>query len=237
MSEKISVAIVDDHPMILEGLKRALRLAAHLNIVAEGSTAEAACRIAQDIKPDIMLLDIGIPGHGINAAQKISTSYPEVKVIVLTGSDDDEHAAAALAAGVKGYLLKGTSVPEMISAINAVQNGTPYVNTLLASRLLVRKFQEETSAYHMSWNRLSSREMEIFTCAAEGLKNNEIAAKLGLRERSVKNCMSRILMKLGARNRVDAIMTFGFLRGARPATISNTDLRALGCSTNGKIRP
>lgn len=209
MQDQIPIAIVDDHPMIIEGLKRVLRLASHIKVVAEGTTAEAACRIAKDDKPSVMLLDIGIPGNGITAAQTIASTTPDVKIIVLTGSDDEEQVAVALAAGVKGYLLKGSGSAEIIRAINAVHDGTPYVAPALASRLLVRKAKEKASAEEILQQRLSSRELEIFKCAAKGLSNKEIADKLGLQVRSVKNCMSRIFLKLGARSRVEAVMKFG----------------------------
>jgi DNA-binding NarL/FixJ family response regulator len=206
--EKITIGVVDDHPMFLQGLKRALRSAAHLEFVAEGASAEDACRIASKIKPDILLVDIGIPGNGIKAAETIGATAPSVKVIMVTGSDEDDHVERALAAGAKGYLLKGAGAEEVISAINTVHEGKPFITPLLASRLLVERFNSCSTPRAAPQVRLNRREQEILDCAAQGMTNKEIAEKLGLQLRSVKNYMSRVLLKLGVRNRMEAIIHF-----------------------------
>jgi two-component system nitrate/nitrite response regulator NarL len=203
MDETITIAAVDDHPLFLQGLRRALRLAPDLKFVAEGHSAEEARRIAVEDRPDVLLLDIGIPGGGLEAARAIAASAPGVRIIIITGSDDDEHVAKALSSGVKGYLLKGAGASEVIEAVRAVRAGQPHITPAIASRLLMQKFRADG---HRA--KLNSREQQIMNYAAQGLSNKDIADKLSLKVGSVKNQMSRILQKLQARNRLAAIVAF-----------------------------
>ena len=213
MDERITVAAVDDHPMFLEGLRRAVTQEPGISLVAEGYSASDACRIAEQIKPQILLLDIGIPGGGLQAARTIAARAPTVQVVMLTASDSDEHVAEAVAAGAKGYLVKGAGASEVIEAVRSVHGGTPYISTAVASRLLIQKVAAERShqpgqrSNYLPRSLLNVREQQIFDCASQGLTNKEIADKLGLTVRTVKRQMSIILQKLQVRSRLAAAVS------------------------------
>ncbi len=214
MDERIRVSAIDDHPMFLEGLRRAVRQTPDVELVAEGCTADDACRIAETVKPDVMLLDIGIPGDGLKALRRILSMASPVTVIMLTASDSDEHVAEALAAGAKGYLVKGAGASEVIEAIRSVRSNIPYISTSVASRLLIQKVAAERAQQgggpaaspsgYLPRSLLSQREQQIVDYASQGLTNKEIADKLGLSVRTVKREMSIILQKLQVRSRLAA---------------------------------
>ncbi|WP_088346427.1 MULTISPECIES: response regulator transcription factor [Rhodomicrobium] len=204
MSETIRIAIVDDHPFFRDGVERALRKVQEIRLVAQGMSAADACQIAREQKPDIILLDITMPGGGIEAARRIVDSDVPVKIIMLTGSDDDEHVASALAAGASGYLLKGTNTAELMEAVRAVHHGRPYITPTLSSRLLAQRLRTQP-AEAPPRAKLNEREQQMLDYAAQGLTNGEIAARCNLALPTVKNCMSRIFQKLQVRNRAEAI--------------------------------
>jgi len=206
MPENIRIAIVDDHPFFRDGVERALRKVQEISLVAQGTSAADAYRIAEENQPDIMLLDITMPGDGIEAARVIANGDAPIKVIMLTGSDDDEHVAAALAAGASGYLLKGANRAELLEAVRAVYNGRPYITPALSSRLLIQRTRgSQPNAGAVARAKLNEREHQMLDYAAQGLNNSEIAAKCNLALPTVKNCMSRIFQKLHVRNRAEAI--------------------------------
>ena len=206
MSEAIRIAVIDDHPIFRGGLKRAFSRARDVKLVAEGASAADACRIAKEQQPDVMLLDVTMPGGGIEAARAIVASGSSVKTIMLTGSDDDEYVGAALAAGAQGYLLKGANAAELLEAVRTVHSGRPYVTPALSS-LLVRatRTQHLAGDAAVKTSNLNHREQQILEFAAQGLSNNEIAAKLGLAVPTIKNYMSHIFQKMQVRNRAEAV--------------------------------
>jgi two-component system nitrate/nitrite response regulator NarL len=206
MPDNIRIAIVDDHPFFIDGVERALRKVQEITLVAQGTSAADACRIAREHQPDIMFLDIAMPGGGIEAARMIADGETSIKIIMLTGSDDDEHVAAALAAGASGYLLKGANRTELIEAVRVVHQGKPYITPGLSSRLLVERTRSsQPNAASAARAKLTVREHQMLDYAAQGLNNAEIAAKCNLALPTVKNCMSRIFQKLQVRNRAEAI--------------------------------
>jgi two-component system, NarL family, nitrate/nitrite response regulator NarL len=207
MNDMIRVAAIDDHLLFLQGLRRALSQAPDLLILGDGSTATDACRIATEDKPDILLLDLDIPGSGIAAARTINARAPQVKIIVMTGSSEDDDVSEAFAVGAKGYLLKGAGAAELLDAIRAVHRGRPYITQELASRLIVQSIgKRPSSANNEAFDRLNDRERLIIRHATEGLTNNEIALRMGLPTRIVRYCISSILRKCGVRNRLEAIL-------------------------------
>lgn len=208
MPNDVRIAAVDDHPMFLEGLQRALRSAPHLKLVAQGGSASEARRIVQEVQPDVLLLDIGIPGGGIAAVRAIVTQSSNTKIIMLTGSECDEHVTAALAAGAKGYLLKGAGADEVVEAVATVLGGEPYITKNVAARLLVQKISSQAAISPAQLDKLNHREKQVLECASQGMTNRDIAMELNLQVRTVKNYMSRILQKLQARNRIAAIAVF-----------------------------
>lgn len=136
MTAPIKVAVVDDHPLFREGVANTIQRSGTVELVAEGETAEDAIEIAKAKSPDIMLLDVSLPGGGVEAARAITSTCPVVKVVMLTVSESEEHVQQAMAAGVHGYILKGTSGPELISTLRAVARGEYYVTPTFAARIL-----------------------------------------------------------------------------------------------------
>ncbi|MHB2165350.1 LuxR C-terminal-related transcriptional regulator [Alsobacter sp. R-9] len=220
MSDAIRIAVVDDHPLFLEGVVQTLALSGRFAIVAQGTTSDDALAIARRDQPSVILLDVSMPGGGLTAARAIGETCPGVKRVMLTASEADADVDAALELGVAGYILKGTSGPELIRAIVAIHNGDNYVTPSLAAKLLsktrpaarpaaARKEEDDAD--------LSGREEEILALVAQGLTNKEIAYRLGLSEKTVKHHMTNILQKLQVRNRVEAVL-LAHRRAARQAS-------------------
>ena len=208
MSDKLSVVIVDDHPLFREGVASRIGMESDITVVGQGSTAEDAIHLAYDLLPDLLLLDINIPGSGLHAAQSIATGCPVVKIVMLTASEEEDDLVAALKAGARGYILKGVSAPELIRILRAVCAGEVYVSPSLATSLLL----EMTGALPGSrtptspLSELTDREREILEGVAIGLSNKEIGLRLHLSEKTIKHYMTNVLQKLHVRNRVEAAL-------------------------------
>ncbi len=210
MSEMIRIAVVDDHPLFREGVAFTLDTAGGFEVVGQGSSAADALRIVSQERPDMILLDVSMPGNGIEAARAISAMAPEVLIVILTVSESEEHVAAALQAGARGYVLKGSSGQELVRTVRAVHDGDSYVSPGLAARLLTQMKQQQTSNVHALRNddaaELTAREDEILGYVSRGLTNKEIASRLALSEKTVKHYMTNIMNKLQVRNRVEAVL-------------------------------
>jgi len=206
MPDSLTVAIVDDHPFYRDGVMRALQKARGIRIVGTGGSADDAVRLVSEAKPDILLLDIGLPGGGIEAARTIQASSPaKTRVIILTGSDDSADVAAAFQGGVRGYLLKGADSAELLQAIRTVHQGETFITPMLWSRVMAQGSGSAAPPQASPALELSARERQMLDLACTGLTNGEIATRLNLALPTVKNSMSRIFDKLGVRNRAEAI--------------------------------
>lgn len=207
MADVIRVSTIDDHPLFLGGLRRALSRVAGVTVVSEGGTANDALMIAKNDAPDVLLLDIGIPGGGIEVLRCIVEEAPRVRVVMLTGSDDDNNVSQSFEAGAAGYLLKSAGLAELTEALRSVMSGRPYVTPSLGSRLLVQKMRvgSEPVKASSAATKLNFREQQVLDLMATGLTNKQIAEKLDLSVHTIKNYVTRILQKLGANNRVAAI--------------------------------
>lgn len=208
MPDTIQIAAVDDHPLVRGGLERALQRVKDIKLIAIGKNAADACRIVEEDKPDVLLLDITMPGDGIEAARSIVASGAPTKILMLTGSDDDSDVAAALAAGAKGYVVKGSETAELLDAVRAVHAGRPYITAEVAARVLVQTVHTPAtpSAATLEDGRLNDREEEILEHVARGLTNREIADQLNMSVPSVKGRIARIIRKMEVRNRTEAIV-------------------------------
>src|SRR5262245_49098920 len=208
MTDRLRVAIIDDHPLFREGVVHTLRSARVLDVVGEGGTADDAVRIATDELPDIVLLDVSMPGGGIEAARSIARVCPIVKMIMLTVSESEQDVAQALEAGAKGYVLKGTSGSDLIKTMFAVSRGESYVTPGLAARLLTHAKKQPETARAPELPELTERESQILAQVARGFTNKEIARTLTLSEKTVKHHMTNVMQKLRVRNRVEAAMVY-----------------------------
>ena len=194
-------------PCSAEGVAQALSRQPDIEVVAEGDTAEDAIHIAGQRLPDIMLLDVSMPGGGVNAARQIALAYPVVKIVMLTVSQDEDDVTQALRAGAQGYVLKGVAARDLVEILRSVASGGAYVTPSLAAGLLydlTAKPKVATAASPL--DDLTDRERQILEGVAAGNSNKEIGAELGVTEKTVKHHMSNILQKLQVRNRVEAAL-------------------------------
>jgi two-component system nitrate/nitrite response regulator NarL len=207
MSDKIQLVIVDDHPLFREGVVNTLRAEPDLEVVGQGTTAEDAIRLVDDLLPDLILLDLAIPGGGMNAAQAIMTACPVTKIVILTASEEEDHVVLALKTGAQAYILKGVSARELVSILRAVGAGIGYVPPALAAHLLTELTGGAAARPADNiLNELTERECQILERVATGCSNKEIGRQLSLSEKTVKHYMTNILQKLQVRNRVEAAL-------------------------------
>jgi two-component system nitrate/nitrite response regulator NarL len=205
VADRIKVAVVDAHPLYRQGLANAVS-GSRLVVVAEGGSAEDALPVVQRGKPDVLLIDIGVPGDGMGAAQGLLRGRPNLKVVILTAIDDEEDVGEALRMGVHGYILKDVSGPELVMAIETIHRGEPYITPSLASRLLMRSRGRPLVAQNGADMGLTSRDRQILGYLAKGLTNQEIAKSLGMNVRTVKHYLTQVFRKMRVRNRVEAIL-------------------------------
>lgn len=206
-SDKLHVVIVDDHALFREGLTTILGAQADIEVVGQGGTAQDAVRLARDLLPEIILLDIDMPGGGLEAAQVIADDCPVTKIAVLTASEEDDHLIKALKIGARAFILKGVAARELIRILHAVAAGESYVPPALAASLLLELHEPEARKETQNpINELTEREREILENLAQGMSNKEIGEKLFLSEKTVKHYMTNILQKLQVRNRVEAAL-------------------------------
>jgi DNA-binding NarL/FixJ family response regulator len=179
-----------------------------IEVVGQGASIDDALRLDRELSPDVLLLDIGIPGGGVTAAQTIVASRPSTRIIMLTASDDEDDLVSALKAGAQAYVLKGVSARELVRIVRAVFAGERYITPELAVGLLTEMAQGRQSAPSAvnPLDELTEREREVLEGVAEGLSNKEVGQRLHLSEKTVKHYMTNILQKLHARNRVEAAL-------------------------------
>ncbi|MBI4504621.1 MAG: response regulator transcription factor [Chloroflexi bacterium] len=212
MSDAISVIVADDHPLFLEGVVHSLRTADDIAVVGQAADAAGALRLAREHLADVVLLDIAMPGSGLQAARDIATACPATKIVMLTVSEDEDDLLSALKAGASGYVLKGVSARDLASVVRAVHRGEVYVAPALAGHIL-REMTKPRSLGPLS--ELTAREREVLELVAAGLSNHEIGGRLSLAEKTVKHYMTNILAKLQVRSRVEAAL-LAFKAGLGP---------------------
>jgi two-component system, NarL family, nitrate/nitrite response regulator NarL len=207
MVDTLQVAIVDDHPLFREGVAHTLGLQPDIEIIAEGESAADAVRIAGERMPDIMLLDVSMPGSGLRAVREIASAYPVIKVVMLTVSEEEDDVTAALRAGARAYVLKGVPARELVRIMRSVAAGEVYVTPSLAASLLFELTSGKPgSAPGSPLDVLTERERQILERVAAGDSNKEIGTQLSVSEKTVKHHMTNILQKLQVRNRVEAAL-------------------------------
>jgi len=213
MLSAIRIAVIDDHPLFRESVVETLASAGSFEIVGEGATAGDALRLAQDLVPDIVLLDLRLPGGGVQAATSIVSVCPTVRIIMLTASDSEQDVIAALRAGAQGYILKSSSGLELVQTVRDVARGNSYVAPNLAGRLLINRGKGIETMVVDPFRDLTSYEERIFALVSQGMSNKEVARQLDCSERTVKHHMTNIMRKLNVRNRVEAVLKFTSMDG------------------------
>ncbi len=207
MSETIRIVVVDDHPLFRDGVATILQNEEDMEVVGQGASADEAVRLAGDLMPDAILLDIDMPGNGLQAARSITEAYPVIRIIMLTVSETEENLLGAMKAGAKAYILKGVAGRELLRIVRLVLAGESYVPPALAASLLTElgKPGGQKRAADLR-DELTPREIEILELLAKGMSNKEIGEKLFLSEKTVKHYVTNILQKLQVHNRVEAAL-------------------------------
>ena len=203
----VRVAVVDDHPLLREGVTRSLREMEGFEIVAEGACGADARRIVAELRPDIVLMDISMPEGGLDTIPHLLEIRPSQKVVILTVSEAGDHVSRALNSGAKGYVLKGVGSKALAEILQAVANGESYVSPTWWARLLSDLTAGGTAAGRTDpLSELTDREREVLKLVAAGLSNKRVALRLDLHEKTVKHHMTRILAKLNVSNRTEAAL-------------------------------
>ena len=204
----IRVVLVDDQAMVRTGLRMVLAAESDIEVVGEAADGAAGVRVVTEQQPDVVLLDVRMPGmDGLEAARRILAADLPTRVIVLTTFDEDEYVAAALRAGVSGFLLKVSPPEDLVVAVRTVAAGQGLLDPAVTLRV-IESFAAAPSPDPMRAGqlaRLTEREVDVLGLVAAGLTNGEIAARLYLGEATVKTHVSRVLLKLGLRDRVQAV--------------------------------
>ncbi len=207
MSERVRIVVVDDHPLFRDGVANILAGEADMEVIGQGSSAEEAVRLAGDLMPDLMLLDIDMSGNGLEAARRIGEAYPIIRIVMLTVSESEENLLAAMKAGARAYILKGVAGRELLRIVRLVLDGESYVPPALAASLLIDMGKPGGhKPVPSARDELTQREGEILQLLATGMGNKEIGEKLFLTEKTVKHYVTNILQKLQVHNRVEAAL-------------------------------
>lgn len=209
MLEKSKVVVVDDHPVVRRGIVATFAEEADFEVIGEGACAEDAIRLVDEKRPDLILLDVTMPGGGIEAATSIAKSRPETSILMLSIREDLKTVRSALRAGAHGYISKGVAGEDLVKSARRVLAGERYVSPELGARLIAEDLFAHDSALPPRVTlraSLTQRERQIFDLLGEGLSNFQIAERVGLTENTVKHYMTPLLQKLGVRNRTEAAL-------------------------------
>jgi two-component system nitrate/nitrite response regulator NarL len=203
MSEPIRIVVADDHPLFLDGLLATLSADEELSVVATVADARGAIRAVREMTPDIALLDVTMPGSGLEASRQIVSESPATRVVILTSSEHEDDLVAAMNAGASGYVLKGVAGRELRAILKSIHAGGKYLAPGLAYGAL-KDLSRPPAADPLA--ELTVREREVLELVVAGLSNAEIGARLGLAEKTVKHYMTSVLGKLDVSSRVEAAL-------------------------------
>ncbi|RYE11150.1 MAG: response regulator transcription factor [Hyphomicrobiales bacterium] len=203
--QKIRVAFVDDHPTLLRGLVTIFTEDVRYSIVAEGATAAAAVEIVQSSAPDVVVMDLSMPGSVFDAINEITANHPGVKIVVFTAYANVDLALRALDAGAHAFVLKGRPADDLSDAIASVQRGELYVSPDFSSRLFAG-YRNRTRSDGPKAVRLSAREKQLVEGLLDGQSNKEIARSLQLTEKTIKHYMTNLMNKLKVKSRLEVAL-------------------------------
>jgi DNA-binding NarL/FixJ family response regulator len=200
----VRVLLVDDHPVVREGLRWLFDSAGGFSVVGEAGDGETAARLAAELRPDVVLMDLAMPGlDGVEATRRVKAASPQTAVLVVTMSDSAASLVAAVTAGASGYVLKGAAQQDLLRATRAVAGGEATFGAGVAQRLLA--LVKATHPAGVVFPELTTREREVLELMARGQRNAEIAHRLVVSEKTVRNNVSTILAKLHAADRAQAV--------------------------------
>jgi len=206
--DKIKVLITDDHPMMREALMTALEDEPGIQVVGEANNGIEALKLADELTPDVILMDLLMPGmDGLEAIKKLQESYPQIKIMVVTSLEDEEKVLAAVQAGALGYFPKTAPRSYLLEAIKKVADGVPYLPAGIAAKLFkgIREMRTSLPARSTIDEPLTSRQEEVLVLIGEGRSDQEIGEMLHLTEATVRSHVHRIIQRLGVENRAQAV--------------------------------
>ncbi len=204
MTRKVSIAFIDDHPVILDGLSWFFSAIPDFEVLASGRCVDDALRIAETMRPDVLMMDLRMPGDPLMAIRRISASRPDTKIVAFTAMADVTCATRTLEAGASGYVLKGTTSEELSRAVRLVVAGENYITPAFATKVIAalreaRNVQAESVKF-------SIREGQILTLLLRGCTNKEIGLRLSISEKTVRHYMTLLMRKLNVRNRLEVVL-------------------------------
>lgn len=209
-ANNITIMLADDHPLLRQALRNVLETQTDFEIIAEASDGEEAVRLAVELVPNVVIMDISMPKlNGLEATQQIKAKCPSIAILVLTVHDDSEHILSILEAGAAGYLTKSVFGEEVIHAVRGVVVGEAVLSASI-SRQVIKYALRHVVTKRLPLDtveRITARELEILRLAAMGMSNKDIAQKLDLSERTVKGYLAEIFSKLNVSSRTEAVIT------------------------------
>lgn len=210
---KLRVLLADDHEMMREGLKLLVNRQTDMETIGEADTGRMAVALAQELQPDVVVMDISMPEmNGLKATERLKTLSPEIKVLTLTRHADDAYRRKLLKAGASGYLLKKSASGELVHAIRTVAAGGAYLDPAITGRVISDALGSRAARGAPPDKDLSGREEEVLRLTAWGYANKEIAARLDISVRTIEVYKTRAMEKMGMKNRID-IVRYALLQG------------------------
>lgn len=220
-SKKTRIMLADDHPLLRQSLRDVLEKQSDFEVIAEASDGEEAVKLATELVPDVVIMDIGMPKlNGLEATRQIKENCSKIAVLVLTVHSDNEHILSILKAGAGGYLTKSVYDDEVVNAVRALVSGETVLSPLVSQQIFKYAFQHITKPKSLDVvDKLSVRELEILRLVAQGISNKDIAIGLGLSLRTVKGYLADIFLKLNVGSRTEAAIV-----GLRKGILTLDDL-------------
>lgn len=212
MTQEIRLVLADDHAVVRSGTRELLEQQPDLKIIGEASDGNEAVRLAGELQPDVIVMDVRMPAmSGVEATRQIKATYPNVKVLVLTAHDDDEYVFALLQAGANGYLLKTAEIEELVRAIRTVAAGKSALAPEVTGKVVAqftsgKSLPEVLTETQENYDGLTERELDILRLVGQGLSNKQIGKRLFISDRTVQAHLSNIFSKLNVSSRTEAVM-------------------------------